>query len=447
MGVALRHPEAERAILAAAFLSPAIAEQVKLELRVEDFTDHRHQLVFTAALRVLGADMALDLRTMQADLEAHGELKAAGGLAFLAGLDEDLPDLDHVEDYVRLVRAATVRRGVLAACAQTAKRINAGDPSGETIGELSTEIRRLEEASTSDRLVRLGDSFDQVFATIANPRQSGLAGITSGYPELDQLTLGWMPGQLIVLAARPGIGKTALACRWALAAAKADVPVTMVSLEMGYEELGARIISAETSVEFWRLKSGHMSQMDANTIKRAWLALDNLPVFLNDSPSLSPSSLAAMLRRAKREHGVRMAIVDYLGLMRSDEGSRAENQNLRIAEITRALKVMAQDLEMPVVALHQLSRAPEKRPDSRPVLSDLRDSGAVEQDADLVSFIYRDPTLLGAGGELEAEIILAKHRNGPCGTVRVRQRLEVFRFDPVTKETNYAHQAALPLVR
>lgn len=443
MAVELRHPETERALLAAAFLAPAIAEQYARELRADDFTDPRHKLIFEALRRVLAAEMSVDLRTMQADLEARGELQRAGGLAFLAGLDVDLPDLDHVEDYARLVRAATVRRGVLDACKEAAKQIQGGGSTTETIGELSTVLRELEESTASPALVTLGGSLDPVFERIRNPRHSSLVGITSGYSDLDRLTLGWLPGQLIVLAARPGIGKTALASSWALAAIRSGVPTAFVSLEMGREELAARMLSSETGIEHWRLKTGHMSTIDIANVRKTWLELDQLPLWLDDSPYLSPSKLAATLRRAKREKGVRMAVVDYLGLMRVDEDSRAENQNLRIAEITRSLKVMAKELEMPIVALHQLSRAPEKRPDARPVLSDLRDSGAVEQDADLVLFIYREVPKPNDPAT-EAEIIIGKHRNGPTGTVRVHQRLEVFRFDPRREELPvYASQTSL----
>lgn len=426
----LAHPEAERAVLAAAMLTAGelFATGQLADLAPADFSEDRHRRIFEAMALLAGDDEPIDLRTVQAALERRGELGDVGGLAYLSGLDLDLPDLGRVDSYIRIVREAAIRRRLTDALRRGAQRLQEGEaPFGEVVSEANAALRQADERVAGDALVPLGDCFDRILRAMREPVPSGLVGITTGYRELDRMTLGWQAGQLIVVGARPSKGKTALACCMARAAVEVAAPPVYFSLEMGSDDLAERIACAETGLPYNAVRSGHLSSGRKAMLERELVKLSGLPLFLNDSPYLTPTRLGALLRRAKRQHGSRIAFVDYLGLMASDEP--AENDNLRLTAISRALKVLAKELELPIVALHQLNRAPEKRTDQRPQLSDLRGSGSLEQDADVVVLIHRDED----PGKNEATLIVAKQRNGMTGDVRVTARLEALRFDDPTE--------------
>lgn len=426
MAVSLAHPEAERAVLAAILLAAGECYESGhlAELLPSDFAEPKHRTIFSAMVELHGDETPVDLRTVQARLEQRGHLEGVGGLAYLVGLELDLPDLGRFGAYVRIVKDAAIRRTLAESLRRGAQKLQDGEATfGEVVSEANAALRKADERSATDELVPLGQCFVRVLEAAANPSPTGLVGIPTGYSELDRMTLGWQPGQIIFVAARPSQGKTALACCMARASVDAGSPGVFFSLEMGRDDLAARLVCSETGLPFNLIRSGHLTLGRRALVERAVRNLSSLRLKLNDSPYLTPSRLAALIRRAKRQDGIQIAFIDYLGLMGSDE--RHENQNLRLAAISRSLKVTAKELEIPIVVLHQLSRAPEKRADTRPQLSDLRDSGALEQDADVAILIYRDPN----GDGTEAELIVAKQRNGMVGTVKVRPRLEAFRFE------------------
>jgi replicative DNA helicase len=425
---AVHHREIEEAVLSAAMLDQELADRAAVELSLEDFSTPPTRLLFGSLLRLHAGKQPFDVRTVQAELEATGDLERVGGVAYIATIELNLPDLSRYPHYVAILKAATLRRQFLAA-----QRARSGDASTvEIVAELSDSLRSLQERGASAKAVPLGRAFASVHHRLANPARNGMLGVPSGFPKLDRMTQGFQPGQLVVIAGRPGMGKTVAATCFAKAAAEVGFPVLFMSLEMGTDELAARIVSSESAVPFWQIRSGYLGGNERATVERACRDLEDLPLYIDDSPGLTPAKLAATIRRAQREHDVRLVVVDYLGLMAAD--GDAENQNLRLAGITRSLKLYAKELEVPIIVLHQLSRAPEKRTDPRPILSDLRDSGAIEQDADSVLFIWREQPKpgepSGPGDLKDAEFIVAKHRNGPTGTVYVKQRLDVFRFDP-----------------
>jgi replicative DNA helicase len=427
----LVHREVEEAVLAAALLDQELATRAATELSPEDFGHPPARLIFGALGRLHRAGKPFDVRTAQAALEEAGELERAGGVGYIATIDLSLPDLSRFQHYAGILRASSLRRRLIETCGEAATAARSGQPTPELIAELADNLRSLQERGASGKAAPITSALTTVRHRLAHPAPRGMIGVPSGMPGLDQITQGWQPGQLIVLAGRPGAGKTVAATGWAMHSAKSGGPVLFMSLEMGADELAARVASASSSVPLWQIRSGYLADAQKKAVERSIAELEKVPLYIDDSPILTPARLSATIRRAQREHDVQMVVVDYLGLMQPD--AEAENQNLRLAAMTRSLKLLAKELELPIVTVHQLNRAPEKRPDQRPILSDLRDSGAIEQDADIVVFVYRDmkPNAAPSPGEaLEAELIVAKHRNGPTGTVHVKQRLDVVRFDP-----------------
>jgi replicative DNA helicase len=423
----LTHAEAERAVLGAVLIDGTLLQGEPGTLAPDDFSDPRNRRIYVAMVSTAKDGQPIDIRTVQAALEQRGELDPSGGLVYLAGLDVDLPELGRIDAYVRIVREASIRRRLSDALRATAQRLSEGAvPLGEVLSEANAELRKADERIAVERLSPIGECLDDVLRALNRPFTSSLPGITTGYPELDRMTLGWQGGQLVVVAGRPGQGKTALACCMARAAVDAGAPAIFFSLEMGRDELAARFACAETGVAYNAIRSGHLSTAKRAIVERAVEDFARLPLYLVDSPHLTPARLGALIRRAKRQAGVRLAIVDYLGLLAGDEHGRYETRNIEVAALSRALKLLAKDLAIPILAVHQLNRAPEKRSDPRPVLSDLRDSGAIEQDADIVVLLYQDPD----HEKREAELIVAKQRNGMTGPVRVRSVMEAFRFDP-----------------
>jgi replicative DNA helicase len=427
MSQRLQHQEAERAILAAVLIDGGLLEGIATQLAPGDFSDQRNRKLYEAMISLKAGFQPVDVRTVQATLERHGEFESAGGVLYLTGLDLDLPDLSRVEAYVRLVREAASRRNLLQELKGAAQRLSDGNaPLTDVISEVNRSLRDADRSIAVDEMHLLANCFDDVMEKLETPSQSGLVGLPTGYPELDRMTLGWTPGQLVVIAGRPGMGKTALACCMAMTACGSGSPGAIFTLEMSKEELSGRLVCAKTGVPYWKIRTGHLSASERQEVVSAVTKLSATRLVLIENPYLTPARLAASVRRARREFHVSFAVIDYLGLMAADD--HHENRNLELASISRSLKVLAQECAVPIIALHQLNRSPERRADPRPVLSDLRDSGAIEQDADTVLLIHRpsDP------GLKEAEIIVAKQRNGMTGSVKVRQTLEAFRFDPWT---------------
>jgi replicative DNA helicase len=432
--------ESERAVLAGVLLDPAVFPTISGRLLPEDFYSDKNRSVYAAMLQLQSAESAIDMRTVQAQLEQEKRLEVVGGVAYLASLDLDLPDLGRLDSYIEIVKERSVRRQLIAACSEiTRDCLDGGLVAQEALGRAEQHILGLGEEAIQRGFVAVGQIFRETIEDLEERPASGMIGVPSGFTDFDAMTRGLNPANLIIVAGRPGMGKTSLALNIAQhVAIRENQAVGIFSLEMSQQELALRIISGEADVPFGPMRSGHLSQKQWNAVVEKVRQVSSAPIYIDDSASPSLLEVASKARRLKAEKGLRLLIIDYLQLMQA--GGRYENRNLEISAITRSLKQLSKELDLPVMVLSQLSRQPERRgKDHRPQLADLRESGSIEQDADIVAFIYRDEVY---NEETEdqgiAELIIAKHRNGPTGTVRL-----VF-FGETTKFRNYARGAEPP---
>ena len=420
--------EAERAILGAVLLAPELVASVSEELEVEDFYVDRHRRIYGAMLEIKKRGQGIDLRTLQAELEDAGVFSQMGGMAYLAALDLDLPDLQGLESYVRIVRDRAVRRRLMSGCLEIAGSCAEG--SGANAQEALLEAEKM--------IFSLGDSrgrgglqmLDKAFVSVTEQlqrRSSGLLGTPSGFAELDRLTEGLVPGSLIVLAGRPSLGKSAFALNVAQhVAIRERRPVAFFSLEMSLDELTLRILASESSVAHSELRGNRLEEAQWTSVYEAMERSCRAPLLIDDEPSRTVREIASSARRLASQRGLALLVVDYLQLM--DSGERFDSRHLEIGAISRALKLLAKELAIPVLALSQLSRKAEQREDRRPRLSDLRESGAIEQDADVVLFLHEERG--------ERELIVAKQRNGPTGTVALAFTAESVTFRCVEERSS-----------
>ena len=413
--------EAERAVLAAVLLDPGCLPIISGRLKVDDIYSERHRLLYQALLDLQEDGVDIDLRTLQANLEQKAQLDAVGGIAYIAELDLDLPDIGRVETYAELIKERSVRRRLIQACGViTRDSLDGGLPAEEALGNAEKVILGLGEEAIRSGFVPIGEVFDETLEDLDKRPGNTLIGIPTGFFDFDRITQGLNKGNLIIIAGRPGMGKTSLALNIAQHAAfREGRSVGMFSLEMSAHELSLRVLCSEADVNFGRLRSGHLSDGQWSKVIQAVRKNRKAQLYIDDSANQSPLELASKVRRLKAEKGMDLMILDYLQLM-GGGGGKYENRNLEIAAITRGLKQLAKELEIPVICLSQLSRQTERRgKDHRPQLADLRESGSIEQDADMVAFVYRDEVYNQDDPENKglAELIIAKHRNGETGTI------------------------------
>ncbi|MEO8499659.1 MAG: replicative DNA helicase [Vicinamibacteria bacterium] len=424
--------DAERTVLGAILVDNQAFNSAAEILTRDDFYRDAHRRIFEAMAMLAEKSEPIDLVTLKNELGRTQSLDAAGGVAYLAGLVEGVPRLENVLPWSRIIREASVLRNLIHASARIAQEANdAQDTADAILDRAEQAIFAIAERKIRAGLVPVKDFIKTTFEAIEKLSQSkdALTGVPTGFIDLDRMTSGFQKGDLIILAARPSMGKTSLALNIARTAAQATAePVAIFSLEMSKEQLVKRLIFAEARIESGLVTRGQLRDSDWGKLTTAWADLHKLPLFIDDASFLTPLELRAKCRRLKAEHGLGLIVVDYLQLMGS--GGRVENRQQEISSISRSLKGLAKELEVPVLALSQLSRAPEARTDRRPQLSDLRESGAIEQDADVVMFIYRDhvykPTEENRGS---AELIVAKQRNGPTDTVNLVFLREFTRFE------------------
>ncbi|HEX4955566.1 MAG TPA: replicative DNA helicase [Thermoanaerobaculia bacterium] len=414
--------ESERAVLGAILLDQRVLATVAGRLVPDDFYFERHQILYHALLDLQGALVDIDLLTVKAKLEQLGQLEKAGGVGYLAGLDVDLPDLGRVESYAEIVKERSVRRRLIQAAGQIIRDcLDGGLDAQAALGRAEQAIFGLGEEAVQRGFTALGPILDETLADLEERPGSAIIGVPSGFIDLDRMTHGLNRGNLIIVAGRPGMGKTSFAINVAqYVAVHENHPVGIFSLEMSQQELALRIVCSEADVPFAKLRAGHLSQREWTQVIQTTQSMHGAPLYIDDSANPSLLEVASKARRLKAEKGLQLLIVDYLQLMQA--GGRFENRNLEIGAISRGLKQLAKELELPVIALSQLSRNPERRgSDHRPQLSDLRESGNIEQDADMVAFIYRDEIYNkdNPDNQNRAEVILAKHRNGETGTVHL----------------------------
>ncbi|MDH4178632.1 MAG: replicative DNA helicase [Thermoleophilia bacterium] len=416
--------EAEESVLGAMLLSPTAIGAVTEILDASDFYRESHGTIYRAALALWSKGEPVDAITLADELDERGKLEAVGGASRVAELAALVPATSNVEHYARIVKEMATLRGLVRVGSEIA-RLGQERP-GET-GDLVDRAEQLVFSLAQERVTgdfaHIDGLLRESFERIMHLYEAGaeLTGIPSGFRDLDRLTSGFQPGNLIILAARPSMGKSALAlCAAANLGVRSGIPVALFTLEMSKAEVTQRLMCSEAKVESNRLRSGKLAQDDWPRLTAACDKLMKAPIYVDDTGSITMMELRSKARRLKsREPRLGLIIVDYLQLMTS--GSNPENRVQEVSQISRSLKVLARDLDVPILALSQLSRAVEQRHDKRPILSDLRESGSIEQDADLVFFVYRDEYYNGEESDQQglAEVILAKHRNGPTDALKL----------------------------
>jgi replicative DNA helicase len=427
-----QNAEAERTVLGAVLVDNAAFNSAAEILTREDFHREGHRRIFDAMAALAERSQPIDLVTLKDELTRGGALEAVGGAAYLASLLDGLPRITSVEQWSRIIKEKAVLRNLIHASNRIAQSCFEGEEEAAVLLDRAEKsIFDIAEHRIRQGFVGIREIVKESFRTIDQLAQSKdlVTGLPTGFVDLDEKTSGLQKGDLIILAARPAMGKTSLCLNIAqYASVKTGESVGIFSLEMSKEQLVLRMLCADARVDAHRLRTGNLQEKDWARLAKAYADLSASHIFIDDSASLSPLEMRAKCRRLKAEHGLGLVVVDYLQLMHG--GGRVENRQQEISAISRSLKGLAKELAVPVIALSQLSRAPEARTEKRPQLSDLRESGAIEQDADIVMFIFREdeykPTDENRG---VAEIIIGKQRNGPTGTVKLAFLKEFTRFE------------------
>jgi replicative DNA helicase len=428
--------EAEQSVLGGLMLDPAAWELVADVVTSGDFYRPDHRLIFEAIAALAGEAKAVDVVTVSEQLERRAQLESAGGLAYLSTLARDTPAAANIKSYGEIVRERALLRALIQTGTDIATSVyqNSGESARELVDRAEQKVFEIAERGSRSRdgaiaaRALLPELIDKIDEWYTNPDK--LRGLPSGFTDLDRKTGGFRPGDLVIVAGRPSMGKTALAMNMAEHAAldpATRASVAIFSMEMPSEQLLLRMMSSVGRVPLVRVRSGKMDADDWNRITGASHQLGDAKIYIDETPALTPTELRARARRIKREHGLHLVVVDYMQLMQVP--GTQENRATEIAEISRGLKALAKELEVPVIALSQLNRAVEQREHKKPVMSDLRESGAIEQDADMILLIYREEVYdKNTTKRGIAEVNLAKHRNGEIGEFSLTFRGEYTQF-------------------
>ena len=433
--------EAERSILGAIILDNHALNAAIEKLRSEDFFLEQHRRIFERMIQLGEKQQGIDTVTLMDDLGRRGELEAAGGVAYLSQLADGLPRVTNVEHYARIVKEKAVLRSLIhSTSAIQEQALAAGDDADVILDRAESAIFQLAEDRVKAGLIGVKELVRENYERLERIFSEGrrITGLATGYPGLDNETAGLQPSELIIVAARPSMGKTALALNIAEnVALRQGQPAAIFSLEMSKESLLLRLLASEASVDAHKFRTGHMGREDWNKITGALTNLAEAPLWIDDSASSTVLEMGAKARRLKRDRGLSLMIVDYLQLVVPTNTGRGTNRQEEVSSISRALKGLAKELKIPVVVLSQLTRAPE-REDRKPQLADLRESGAIEQDADVVMFINRPnfyKTDLPEEDRAKAELIIAKQRNGPTGMLNFVFLSRHTRFEEAAPDT------------
>ncbi|MGB7546397.1 MAG: replicative DNA helicase [Terracidiphilus sp.] len=426
--------DAEKTILGAILLDNAAHSEAAEKLEAEDFSLDSHRRIFLRMSELMNSQRAVDIVTLANELARYKEIEAVGGVAYLASLTEGLPLRPVIEEYIRIVKDKSLLRRLMAICsAAIARAADQSETALEVLGAAETQLLEASEKGITHGLQPLDQIVQNSFGSIDNLYKESreVTGLATDFTELDHMTSGLQKGELIIIAARPSMGKTALAINIAQnAAISSKATVAVFSLEMSKEALLRRMLASQAGVDQRKLQTGFIPREDQIKLETALGQLVESRLFIDDTAGISLAEMRAKARRLKQNAGgLDLVVVDYLQLMSatlpSAGGKRYENRTQEVSAISRGLKALAKELNVPVVALSQLSRASERRgDDKRPMLSDLRESGSIEQDADVVAFIHRDAYYnrdeeMSEVDKAKSEIILAKQRNGPTGTVHL----------------------------
>ncbi|MFP3874702.1 MAG: replicative DNA helicase [Thiohalophilus sp.] len=435
--------EAEQAVLGGLMIDNSSWDQVVEQVSESDFYRRDHRLIFSAIAALAEEANPCDVVTLSEWLQQRNQLDAAGGMSYLGGLAKNTPTAANIQAYAAIVR----ERSVLRQLTRVATEIGnlAYNPEGRSSAEVLDQAEKavfdIAEQGAHNRagyvgikelLVKAVDRIDTLYQS-----DSAYTGVPTGYTDFDDMTSGLQNSDLIIIAGRPSMGKTSFAMNLVEnAAIKHQVPVAVFSMEMPGEQLVMRMMSSLGRIDQHKIRTGKLDDADWPRLTSAVGILNEAPIYIDDTPGLSPMEVRSRARRIKREHGLGLIVIDYLQLMQV--GGNTENRATEISEISRGLKGLAKELNVPVITLSQLNRSLEQRPNKRPVMSDLRESGAIEQDADVIVFIYRDEVYNEESTDKgTAEIIISKQRNGPIGTTRLTFLGQYTKFENYISGDNY----------
>ncbi len=429
--------EAEQAVLGGVFLRNEILNTLIDMLSSEDFYSPAHRIIFDAFVELFRLSRPVDLLTVSEELQKQGNLEAAGGYSYLASLSSAVVSAANFSFHAEIVREKSIRRRLITSSSEILSRcFEAGEKIDDLLDHSEKEIFAIAEAKNQAAYVSSKDIVGRIFSKLTEraKNKNMITGVPTSYDKLDELTAGFQPTDLIIVAGRPGMGKTAFALNVALRAAILhEVPTAIFTLEMSMEQLVMRMLCSWGKVDLSKLRNGNLNDDDWKNLLTAADALSFAPIYIDDTPALGTLEMRSKCRRLKKERNIGLVIVDYLQLMHASR--RIDSREQEISEISRTLKALAKEIDLPVIALAQLNRKAEERPNKRPMASDLRESGAIEQDADLILFLYRDEVynkkednpLKGI-----AEVIIEKHRNGPQGKVELAYLSRFTAFENLT---------------
>ena len=434
---------AEQSVLGGMLLSKdAISEVVEI-LRERDFYRPAHELIYDAILDLYSRGEPADPVTVSAELTKRGDLTRAGGAPYLHTLISSVPTAANASYYAKIIRERAIMRRLVEA---GTKIVQLGytieGEVDDAVNQAQAEVHAVTERRAAEDYIQLSELLPAAFDEIEKI-SSGVVGegIKTGFKDLDALTHGFHPGNMIVLAARPAVGKSTLGLDIARYASIHKLETSVIfSLEMSRSEITMRMLSAEARVPLNNIRSGSLTDEEWARMARRMGEISEAPLFIDDSPNLSLMEIRAKARRLKQRHNLKLIVIDYLQLMTS--GKRVENRQQEVSEFSRQLKLLAKELNVPVVAISQLNRSPEQRSDKKPMLSDLRESGSIEQDADVVILLHRDDLYDQQARSGEADLIVAKHRNGPTRTITVSAQLHFARFTDMAP--SYSSQESYP---
>ena len=432
---------AEKSLLGAILISDSVMPEILTILKPRDFYEKRHEVIFEAMAGLYDQHKPIDLLTLTSELKSKKLLKDIGGASYLTELSNFVPAASHAKAYAEIVEKASVRRRLIQAGTEIANRAYEDDAEVDNL--IGSAERDLFEVS--DKIVKsdyvamdelLADAFDRIEELHKN--KGALRGLKTGFRDLDKKTAGFQKGDLIIIGARPAMGKTTFAQNLAYNIASINKKgVLFFSMEMAANEIIDRMISDVSGVDNWKMRTGNLTDEEFSKIGDALAEMDEIPIFIDDTSSMTIVELRNKARRASHDHDIGIIIVDYLQLIAGD-GTYKGNRVMEVTEISRGLKILARELEIPVVALAQLSRSVTGRDDPRPVLSDLRESGSIEQDADLVMFLHRPDYYKQNDDNYEethiTELLVAKHRHGAVGKIELYFHPELLRFMSLDKE-------------
>lgn len=429
--------DAERSVLGAMMLSKDAIADVTMEIRGVDYYRPAHQIIHDTIIDLYGIGEPADAVTVAGALERAGQLQGVGGAPYLHTLTASVPTAANAGYYARIVKERAQLRRLVQAGTRVVQLgyADGGGNVDDLINQAQAEIYAVTEKADSSEFHVIGDFLDDMVENLQQIEsgEGGEAGVPTGFLDLDDLTHGLHAGQMIIVAARPAMGKSTFAvdmCRGA--SIKHGITSAIFSLEMSAAELTMRILSAESSVYLEKMRAGRMESRDWQKIMRAVGTVSEAPLFIDDAPNATMTEIRSKCRRLKQQHNLGLVVVDYLQLMTS--GRQVESRQQEVSEFSRALKLLAKELEIPVIAVAQLNRGPEARTDHRPMLSDLRESGSLEQDADVVFLLNRPEVYNSEDRPGEADVIVAKHRNGRTDTIVLSFQGQMARFVDMARE-------------